>query len=71
MFAGGFVVIDGETFVIKKNWEREPIEFGYDYWYQPYHNVMISTEWGSPNIFRKGFNPAHVEQGTVLNIWFV
>ena len=20
----------------------------YDYWYQPYHNVMISTEWGHP-----------------------
>ena len=22
--------------------------YRYDYWYQPYHNVMISTEWGHP-----------------------
>ncbi len=22
--------------------------FRYDFWYQPFHNVMISTEWGEP-----------------------
>lgn len=69
---GGFILLDGTSFVIKKTWEREPVEFGYDFWYQPYHNVMISTEWGSPKAFRSGFNPAHVEQGLYgrsLNIW--
>jgi hypothetical protein len=60
---GGFILLDGTSFVIKKTWEREPVEFGYDFWYQPYHNVMISTEWGSPKAFRSGFNPAHIEQG--------
>ncbi|XP_052105608.1 methanethiol oxidase-like isoform X1 [Mytilus californianus] len=69
---GGFVLVDGKSFSIKKKWERESIEMGYDFWYQPYHNVMISTEWGSPKAFRSGFNPAHVTQGLYgrsLNVW--
>ncbi|KAK3095951.1 hypothetical protein FSP39_021240 [Pinctada imbricata] len=60
---GGFILLDGQSFVVKGNWEKEPLEFGYDYWYQPYHNVMISTEWGAPNCFRKGFDPADVKKG--------
>lgn len=36
---------------------------GYDFWYQPRHNVMISTEWAAPNVLRDGFNPADVEAG--------
>jgi hypothetical protein len=31
-------------------------KFGYDYWYQPYWDVMISTEWGAPKSFKKGFS---------------
>lgn len=61
---GGFVLLDGQSFIVKGNWEREPLEFGYDYWYQPYHNVLISTEWGAPKAFRSGFNPQHVADGT-------
>lgn len=30
-------------------------KFGYDFWYQPYWDVMISTEWGAPKSFKKGF----------------
>jgi hypothetical protein len=30
---GGFILLDGTSFVIKKTWEREPVEFGYDFWY--------------------------------------
>ncbi len=44
----------------------------YDYWYQPYHNVMVSSEWGAPNRFSKGFNPADVAEGkygTHLNVF--
>jgi len=51
---------------------KERPQFGYDYWYQPYHNVMISTEWGSPDAFTKGFNPEHVSQklyGTSIHFW--
>jgi selenium-binding protein 1 len=30
-------------------------KFGYDFWYQPHWDVMISTEWGAPKSFKKGF----------------
>src|SRR6218665_1697684 len=39
---------------------------GYDFWYQPRHNVMISTEWGAPWAIKTGFNPEHVAQGKLL-----
>lgn len=47
------------------NWEHpgEAAPFGYDFWYQPRHNVMISTEWGAPKALVDGFNPAHVKEG--------
>ena len=62
---GGFVLVDGDTFTVKGNWEApgNSTPFGYDFWYQPRHNVMISSEWGEPNCFLKGFNPAHVAEG--------
>jgi hypothetical protein len=31
-------------------------KFGYDYWYQPYLDVMISSEWAAPKSFKKGFS---------------
>jgi len=71
---GGFALIDGKTFEVKGNWEKEGEEvgFGYDFWYQPAHNLMVSSEWGSPKCFMKGFNPAHVAEGNYgrrLHIW--
>uniref|UniRef100_A0A672FTK7 Methanethiol oxidase n=1 Tax=Salarias fasciatus TaxID=181472 RepID=A0A672FTK7_SALFA len=71
---GGFVLLDGETFEVIGNWEHpgEAAPFGYDFWYQPRHNVMISTEWGAPKALLDGFNPAHVEEGhygSNLNVW--
>lgn len=63
--AGGFILIDGTTFTVKGNWEApgHATPFGYDFWYQPRRNVMISSEWGEPNTFLHGFNPAHVADG--------
>lgn len=63
--SGGFVLLDGETFEVVGNWEHpgEAAPFGYDFWYQPRHNVMISTEWGAPKALVDGFNPAHVKEG--------
>lgn len=63
--SGGFVLLDGETFEVKGTWEKPggAAPLGYDFWYQPRHNVMISTEWAAPNVLREGFNPADVEAG--------
>lgn len=38
-------------------------EYGYDYWYQPTHDILISSEWGCPKAIFKGFNPEDVEAG--------
>nr|DBA13845.1 TPA: hypothetical protein GDO54_004879 [Pyxicephalus adspersus] len=71
---GGFVLLDGETFEVKGNWEAEnnAAPFGYDFWYQPRHNVMISTEWGAPKAFSKGFSIEDVKAGLYgheIHVW--
>lgn len=61
---GGFLLLD-EKFEIVGRWEPENsgLEFNYDFWYQPRHNVMVSSEWGAPNTFGKGFDVKDVEAG--------
>ncbi|KAF2899509.1 hypothetical protein ILUMI_06667 [Ignelater luminosus] len=55
---GDFILIDSKTFKTKGTWTKgELAKFGYDFWYQPYHDVMVSTEWGAPRIFKRGFQP--------------
>ncbi|XP_055648232.1 methanethiol oxidase-like isoform X3 [Falco peregrinus] len=71
---GGFILLDGETFEVKGNWENgEKVPpLGYDFWYQPRHNVMMSTEWGTPKALADGFNPADIERGHYgchINVW--
>uniref|UniRef100_F7DAQ6 Methanethiol oxidase n=1 Tax=Monodelphis domestica TaxID=13616 RepID=F7DAQ6_MONDO len=71
---GGFVLLDGETFEVKGTWQKPggAARMGYDFWYQPRHNVMISTEWAAPNVFKNGFNPADVKAGlygSQLHVW--
>ncbi|NXM35562.1 SBP1A oxidase, partial [Oxyruncus cristatus] len=71
---GSFILLDGKTFEVKGNWEKgEKIpSLGYDFWYQPRHNVLLSTEWGAPKVLRDGFNPADVEKGHYgrhVNVW--
>jgi selenium-binding protein 1 len=39
------------------------MHFNYDFWYQPRHNVMVSSEWGAPLTYSGGFNPADVAAG--------
>eukprot|EP00794_Sanderia_malayensis_P019487 gene19487-21412_t len=71
---GGFILLDGETFDVKGRWEKDghASDFGYDYWYQPRHNVMISTEWGAPKAFLRGFQLDDLKAGNYgrkLNVY--
>lgn len=56
---GNFVLIDGDSMEIKGLWAEKDNEakFGYDFWYQPYFDVMVSSEWGAPRSFKDGFLP--------------
>ena len=60
---GSFIVLRGSDFSIKSNWEVESVPFNCDYWYQPRHNIMVSTSWGAPSAIMSSFNPKHVEEG--------
>lgn len=62
---GGYLLLNSDFEVCGK-WgesERNSVAFSYDFWYQPYHNIMVSSEWSAPKTFVQGFNPAHVSEG--------
>lgn len=67
--SGNFLLLDGKTFKPKGTWpaDGKKVPFNYDFWYQPRRNIMISTEWGSPNHIKAGFNPTHVGEGLYGN----
>lgn len=70
VLSGGFALLDGETFEVIGNWEQpgDAAPFGYDFWYQPRHNVMMSTEWGAPKVLADGFDLAHVKEGVSVRL---
>ena len=61
---GGFLTLD-EHFNITGRWEAktDPMRFNYDFWYQPRHNVMVSSEWASPSTYYPGFDLDDVKAG--------
>jgi methanethiol oxidase len=63
--AGGFAVLDAQTFELKGRWENggEVPRLNYDFWYQPRKNVLVSSEFGEPNAYEPGFDLADVEAG--------
>jgi methanethiol oxidase len=70
---GGFLLLD-ENFDIAGRWESQTdaIEFNYDFWYQPRHNVMVSSEWAAPKTFYPGFDLQDVAAGNYgqhLHFW--
>jgi methanethiol oxidase len=72
--AGGFAVLDAATFELRGRWEnggpRPPLN--YDFWYQPRKNTLVSSEFGEPNAYEGGFDPADVEAGRYgrrLHFW--
>jgi selenium-binding protein 1 len=62
---GGFAVLDAKSFEVKGRWEDggETPSLNYDFWYQPRKNVLVSSEFGEPNAYEDGFDPADVEAG--------
>ncbi|KAJ3219183.1 Methanethiol oxidase [Clydaea vesicula] len=69
----GYLLLD-ENFEVKDRWEAtgETTKFGYDFWYQPRQNVMVSSELSSPNDFMKGFDPKDLAKGRYgqhIHVW--
>jgi selenium-binding protein 1 len=70
---GGFLLLDGR-FEIAGRWEHDAtgMQFNHDFWYQPRHNVMVSSEFAAPKSFLPGFNAedaAAGKYGRHLHFW--
>ncbi|MDX6749179.1 selenium-binding family protein [Geminicoccaceae bacterium 1502E] len=70
---GGFLLLD-QNFEVKGVWEnsREGLVYSYDFWYQPRHNIMISSEFAAPNTYYPGFKLEDVQEGRYgrrLHLW--
>lgn len=70
---GGFLHIN-EDFEVVGRWETDisGMNFNYDFWYQPRHNLMISSEWAAPTTFMPGFNLDDVAAGKYghsVHVW--
>jgi len=61
---GGFLHLNRD-FEIVGRWENDisAMNYNYDFWYQPRHNMMVSTEWAAPNTFMPGFDLEDVGAG--------
>ncbi len=71
---GGIFLLDHETFDVVGAWEQErgPQHLAYDFWWHLGRDVMISSEWGTPNMVEAGLNPDLLMQGKYghqLHIW--
>ena len=67
---GGFALFD-QKLRFAGRWEQEASPFGYDFWYQPRLGVMVSSGWGAPAAFTRGFDPADVERGRYADALYV
>jgi selenium-binding protein 1 len=70
---GGFLVID-ENFNVARRWEKstEGMPLNYDFWYQPRHNVMVSSEFAAPVTYGPGFQMDDAKAGRYgqrLHFW--
>jgi selenium-binding protein 1 len=70
---GGFLLLD-EDFNLAGRWDHKAdgLVYSYDFWYQPRHNVMISSEFAAPKTYEPGFNLEDVaadRYGHRLHFW--
>ncbi|XP_037039375.1 methanethiol oxidase-like [Bradysia coprophila] len=69
---GQFLMIDGKkNFTVKGKYSNVNTPYGYDFWYQPYFDVMISSEWGAPQKFKGGINLDDLAKfyGHTIHVW--
>jgi selenium-binding protein 1 len=71
---GGVFLIDHETFEVRGRWEvqRGPQQFAYDMWWHLGYDTMVTSEWGTPDMFEEGLVPDLVlgaKYGRRLHFW--
>ena len=71
---GGVFLMDHETFDVRGRWEldRGPQELAYDFWWHLGYDTMVSSEWGTPDMFEAGLIPEKLlgsAYGHRLHFW--
>ncbi len=71
---GGIFLMDHETFEVLGRWEvdRGPQQLAYDFWWHLGHDVMVTSEWGTPNMIEGGLVPELLlggKYGHAMHIW--
>jgi methanethiol oxidase len=71
---GGLFTIDHDSFEVRGQWERDrgPQHLAYDFAWHLGHDVMVSSEWGTPNMVKDGVNPELLlgaKYGHALHVW--
>ncbi len=71
---GGVFVLDHQDFDVKGQWETDRGQqyFAYDFWWHLNHDVMVTSEWGTPNMVEGGLNPELLldnKYGHSLHFW--
>ena len=66
--------MDHETFDVRGRWEldRGPQELAYDFWWHLGYDTMVTSEWGTPDMFENGLIPEKIlgsEYGHRLHFW--
>ena len=71
---GGLFTLDHDSFEVGGRWERErgPQHLAYDFAWHLGHDVMVTSEWGTPNMVKDGVNPELLlggKYGHALHVW--
>jgi methanethiol oxidase len=71
---GGIFVMDHESFDVLGRWEvdRGPQRFAYDMWWHLAHDTLVTSEWGTPDMFENGLVPELLlgsKYGRSLHFW--
>jgi selenium-binding protein 1 len=71
---GGVFVMDHESFDVLGRWEvdRGPQIFAYDMWWHLGHDTVVTSEWGTPDMFEDGLIPEQLlggKYGHRLHFW--
>jgi selenium-binding protein 1 len=71
---GGIFILDHDSFAVKGRWEldRGPQYLAYDFFWHLGHDVLLSSEWGTPNMVENGLDPEALmakKYGRNVHVW--
>jgi methanethiol oxidase len=71
---GGIFILDHDSFAVKGRWEldRGPQYLAYDFFWHLGHDVLLSSEWGTPKLVENGLVPEALmakQYGRHVHVW--